>query len=312
MDETKRQTGMDEAERVGDEQTPTVEESPTVDATPENSGREQDTALANDTAAKAAALEGERCGTTAKAAALEGERCGTTAKAAALESERCAIAANPGGEDTAATETTETHARPVSDVANLSAEMRELVERMLTEGATFEDIYDAVNERGVPVTLQAIQNCYRGSLELQKRRIQFQVERAEILKASLANPDSADAQLANAAMLTGLQSLSRKDAGMSLRDAVRSTLERRNLMLRRDLLRMKIAREEEEKRFRKTRLAAEVAKLDLTREKIHQLREMLKRQGKSNTLGPEAMEKIQEIYGLLRIPVIPRDVEPCG
>ena len=40
---------------------------------------------------------------------------------------------------------------------------------MLVEGATFEDICDAVNDCGAPLTLQAVQNLYRGSLELQKR-----------------------------------------------------------------------------------------------------------------------------------------------
>jgi len=235
----------------------------------------------------------------------EAGKGGGPAKAAALEGERCAPRANDGN-----TAVTGRPSRPVSDVADLPAELRELVERMLIEGATFEDVYEAVNERGVPVTLQALQNLYRGSLELQKRRIQFQIERAQILKESLAHPESADAQLAYAAMLTGLQSLSRKDGGMSLRDAVRGTLERRNIMLRRDLLRMRIAREEEEKRFRKTRLHAELLKLQLTRTKLGQLQRDLKAQGKNKTLGPEAMEKIQEIYGLLRIPVVPRDVEP--
>jgi hypothetical protein len=200
-------------------------------------------------------------------------------------------------------------ARLVNDTANLPAELRELAERMLVEGATFEDVHESVNERGVPVTLQAVQNLYRGDLELQKRRIEYQVERAQTLTAALADPDSADAQLAHAAMLTGLQSLQRKDTSMSLRDAVRSTLERRNILLKRDLLRMRIAREEEEKRFRKTRLHAEILKLRLTRTKLGQLQREIQKQGKNPTLGPEAMEKIQEIYGLLQIPVVPRDVE---
>ncbi len=207
---------------------------------------------------------------------------------------------------------TEPSARPVNDAAQLPAALRELAERMLIEGATFEDVYEAVNERGVPVTLQAIQNFYRGDLGLQKRRIEFQLERAQILTKALSDPDSADAQLAYAAMLTGLQSLQRKDTGMSLRDAVRSTLERRNIMLKRDLLRMRIAREEEEKRFRKTRLHAELLKLRLTRTKLGQLQREMQKQSKNGTLGPETMEKIQEIYGLLQIPVIPRDVEPAG
>jgi Bacteriophage Mu, Gp27 len=201
------------------------------------------------------------------------------------------------------------HATPVSDVAKLPAGLRELVERMLVEGATFEDVYEAVNERGVHVTLQAIQSRYRSDLELQKRRIQFQAERARVLTEALGDPDSSDAQLAYAAMLTGLQSLSRKDGGLTLRDAVKGTMERRNILLKRDLLRMQIAREEEDKRFRKTRLHAEILKLQLTKTKLAQLQRELKRYENSSTLGRVAMEKIQEIYGLLQIPVIPRDIE---
>jgi len=199
--------------------------------------------------------------------------------------------------------------RPISDVDGLPAEMRELVERMLVEGATFEDVCDAVNDRGVPLTLQAVQNRYRSDLELQKRRIEFQSERARVLTEALGDPDSSDAQLAYAAMLTGLQSLTRKEGGLSLRDAVKGTMERRNIMLKRDLLRMRIKREEEEKRFRKTRLHAEILKLRLTRAKLVQLERELKKPENSSTLGRVAMEKIQEIYGLLQIPVIPRDVE---
>lgn len=197
----------------------------------------------------------------------------------------------------------------VSDVAKLPAELRSLVERMLVEGATFEDVYDAVNDRGVPLTLQAIQNRYRSDLELQKRRIEFQAERARVLTQALGDPDSSDAQLAYAAMLTGLQRLSRKEGGLSLRDAVKGTMERRNIMLKRDLLRMQVEREKEDKRFRKTRLHAEILKMRLTRAKLVQLERELKKPENSSTLGRVALEKIQEIYGLLQIPVIPRDVE---
>src|ERR1051326_7751268 len=83
-------------------------------------------------------------------------------------------------------------ARPVTDVAKLPAELRELVERMLVEGATFEDICDAVNDCGAPLTLQAVQNLYRGSLELQKRRIVFQVERARARTEVRGDPESCD------------------------------------------------------------------------------------------------------------------------
>ncbi|TAM79170.1 MAG: hypothetical protein EPN47_19370 [Acidobacteria bacterium] len=197
----------------------------------------------------------------------------------------------------------------MTDVLKLPAGLRELVERMLVEGATFEDVCDSVNERGVPLTLQAIQNRYRGDLDLQKRRIEFQVERARALTEALGDPESSDAQLAYAAMLTGLQSLNRKDGTLSLKEAVKGSMERRNLLLKRDLLRMQIAREEQEKGFRRTRLYAEMLKVRLTKAKLAQLQQELKKHENSSTLGRVAMEKIQEIYGLLQIPVIPKDAD---
>ena len=200
-------------------------------------------------------------------------------------------------------------ARPVTDVAKLPAELRELVERMLVEGATFEDIYDAVNERGVPLTLQAVQNLYRGSLELQKRRIVFQVERAQALTEALGDPESSDAQLAYAAMLTGLQSLNRKDGSISVKDAAKASMERRNLLLKHELLRIQIEREEQEKRFRRMRIYTEMLKVRLMRAKMVQLRRELAKHENSGTLGRVAMEKIQEIYGLLQIPAVPREAD---
>ena len=199
--------------------------------------------------------------------------------------------------------------RPVSDAAKLPAEMRALMERMLVEGATFEDVYDALRERGVPVTLQAVQNRYRGDLELQKRRIEFQSERARVLVGALDDPDSSDAQLAHAALLTGLQALSRDGREMTVKDAVKVLLERRNSKLKHELLQMKMRREKEEQRFRKTRRHAEFMKLQLARVRLAQLQRELKKSENRSTLGPVALEKIQEIYGLLQIPVIPRDVE---
>jgi hypothetical protein len=116
-------------------------------------------------------------------------------------------------------------AKPVTDAAELPDELRELAERMLIEGATFEDVHEAVNERlGPNMTLQAIQNLYRGNIDLQKQRIQCQLERAQELRESFAHPESAEAQLANAAILMGLQNLTRKGADLTLRDSMRARL----------------------------------------------------------------------------------------
>ena len=199
--------------------------------------------------------------------------------------------------------------RAVTEVAKLPVELRELVERMLVEGATFEDICDAINERGEPLTLQAVQNLYRGSMELQKRRIVFQVERARALTEALGDPESADAQLAHAAMLAGLQSLNRKDGSISVKDAAKASMERRNLLLKHELLRIQIEREEQEKRFRRMRIYTEMLKTRLLRAKLVQLRRELAKHENSGVLGRVAMEKIQEIYGLLQVPVVPREAD---
>jgi hypothetical protein len=200
--------------------------------------------------------------------------------------------------------------RPLNDFTELAAELRELAERMLIEGATFEDVQEALNERGAPVTLQAVQNFFRGNLDVQKRRIEFQLERARILKEAFAFPESAEAQLANAAILTGLQRLSRRGADFSVKDSVRARLECENLTLKRSLAQLKIDRELEDRRLRKTKLHSELIKWQLARVKLQQLRRDLMREKKTKGLGPEALEKIQEIYGLLRIPVVARDPDP--
>jgi hypothetical protein len=86
-------------------------------------------------------------------------------------------------------------------------------------------------------------------------------------------------------------------------------MERRNLLMKRDLLRMQIEREEQEKRFRRMRIYTEMLKVRLMRIKLVQLRRELQKHENSGTLGRVAMEKIQEIYGLLQIPTVPREAD---
>lgn len=197
---------------------------------------------------------------------------------------------------------------PLNDARELPAELRELVDRMMTEGATFEDVYEALAERGGPLlSLQGIQNYYRGNLDVQRRRVQYQVERARQLRDSFANPESAEAQLAQAAILTGLQCLTRKGSQMTVRETLQASMMRENLQLKRRLAHIKVQRDSEDERYRRTKHQAEMAKLHFLKLKIQQLRRLLLQEGKDKVLGPEAMEKIQEIYGVLRLPVAPRD-----
>ena len=127
------------------------------------------------------------------------------------------------------------------DAGQLPPAKQPLVEELLVEGATFEDVVEAANEgEGPKVTQRAVEHFFRTNLEIQKRRVQRLVEKAEALKASLhADPNSAEAKLAEAALLTGLMRLSRDGAELSLKDAVSLRMQRDNLRLRQRILHMK-------------------------------------------------------------------------
>ena len=195
-----------------------------------------------------------------------------------------------------------------ADVATLPADLRQLVEQMLTDGGTFEDVVDAVAERGGPsVTLSAVENFFRGNLTLQQERVRRQVETARALKQALGKSGSGQARLAEAALLTGLMRLSRKGSELNLKDAMRERLERENLSLKQRLLRLQVRKAVQDQEFARAHIRAELAKWQLTKIRIAELQRTLDTEGKQAKLGPETMLKIQEIYGLVISPPAPPD-----
>jgi hypothetical protein len=190
-----------------------------------------------------------------------------------------------------------------ANVAELPADLRRLVEQMLTNGATFEDVVDAVAERGGPgVSLSAVENFFRGNLALQQERVRRQVATAQALKKALGGSGSGQARLAEAALLTGLLRLSRKGSELNLKDAMRERIECENLGLKRQLLRLRVRKAVQDQQFARAHIRAELAKWQLTKSRIAELRRTLETGGKKANLGPETMQKIQEIYGLVISP----------
>ena len=128
-----------------------------------------------------------------------------------------------------------------NDVADLDPKLQKLVGQMLVEGATIEDVVEAVNERGGDgITLSAVQNYFQGNLDIQKRRVQRLVENAEALLATVdKDPKSAEAQLARATFLTGYSRVHRNASLITPRDAERSRIERENLTLKHQILIMR-------------------------------------------------------------------------
>ena len=188
-------------------------------------------------------------------------------------------------------------------VAELPADLRQLVEQMLTDGATFEDVVDAVAERGGDgVTLGAVENFFRGNLTLQQERVRRQVATAQALKKAVGRSGSGQARLAEAALLTGLMRLSRKGSELNLKDAMRERIERENLSLKRQLLRLRVRKAVQDQEFARAHFRADLAKWQLSKARIADLRRTLETEGKQAKLGPETMQKIQEIYGLVISP----------
>lgn len=198
--------------------------------------------------------------------------------------------------------------RPRNEVGDLPPRLRQLVERLLVEGATFEDTVEAVNERGKEgVTLQAVRDYFRSHLELQQRRIQRQMETAQALTKALRHPRSGQAKLAQAIMLTGLMGVSRREAAFGVKDAMSTKLQRENLGLRQQLLLLKVRKEIKDQKYAEARLRNELARWELTRGHIEVLKQQLAKTGEESKLGPETLQKIREIYGLIAEPVTPQE-----
>jgi hypothetical protein len=195
-----------------------------------------------------------------------------------------------------------------TDVANLPAEQQEFVVRMLVEGATFEDVVDAIRERGpATITQQAVENFFRGNLDLQKRRVLHQVERAHALMATLGNPETAEGRLARAALFTGFMQLHRDTADVTPREADNARLARENLKLKQQVLLLRRQNLMQERAYKRARTRFIQLKVQKLKGELYQLQRALKAAGAQRWLGPEAFQRIQEIYGLISEPFVPEE-----
>ena len=96
--------------------------------------------------------------------------------------------------------------------------------------------------------------------------------------------------------------LSRKGSELNLKDAMRERIEYENLGLRQQLLRLRVRKAVQDQQFARAHIRAEMAKWQLTKARIAELQRTLETGGKQANLGPETMQKIQEIYGLVISP----------
>ncbi len=194
----------------------------------------------------------------------------------------------------------QTTPRVVSRVGELSSEAQKTLREMLVGGATFEDAVDAVSDLGGDrITARAVEKHFRSDLNLQADRIRRQVETARKLKQALTRPRSGYTELAEAVLITGLMGLRKRDEATHLQRAIRVKDQQENQRLKKDMCRLRERQFELDARVLDARLRSEKAKIELLGAKILQLKQAVEGDHRDHALGPETIQRIQEIYGLV-------------
>ena len=188
-------------------------------------------------------------------------------------------------------------------------ECRELVEELLVAGLAVEDIAEAVAAQGgPPLTDGAILAHFRTHAHLQKERIAETAAGAAKLREALGNPEADDGlvQLANSALMVGYMGLTKKRSNsITIKDAECIRLTRENHKIRRRLLRLQEAGQKRENTLASKKLRYEDVKYDTALEKLKLLRKQFRLLMEEGKLDPATLDKIREIYGIIRQPFIP-------
>ena len=188
---------------------------------------------------------------------------------------------------------------PVKDPIASDGTLRELVDKLLTEGSTFEDVVEAANRLIPPgVTLNAVKTYFQGNRKLQADRVHYMVETSESVLKGLGDPESAEARLAKAAILTGLMNLHQDTPQLSLKDAEHARIEQANLNLKHRLVVVQRDKARQALQYSKERTRLLVLAQEKVTEQIAILQQDAKRQQAGEPLGPAMLQRIQQIYGL--------------
>jgi hypothetical protein len=194
----------------------------------------------------------------------------------------------------------------LTDVKDLHLDVQKLVYKLLIEGSTFEDVVETINERGGDgITLNAVQNYFQGDAELQAKRVRHLIHSADALLSSVGkNPRSAEAQLARATFLTGYLRVRRDASLITPKEAEHNRMERENLSLKRKILVMQKEKAVQELKYSHARTRMILLSQEKLKEEILKLQQEAKGHRAGEPLGPEMLERIQQLYGLACQPLL--------
>ena len=184
----------------------------------------------------------------------------------------------------------------LTDFTQLPDLIKREAERLLTNGFTFEEVTEWINQRHAPekpdepkgITLSAVQDYFRDNLDIQRRRVLRMQEVSKELKKHLAHEDdprTALADLADAVFLTGIMGLHNAGAEFHVRDAQRHFLDRERL--------------HQQGRMTDAKLTTEELRQDHLRKKLRDLEGAIRQETGGRQLRRGTLRRIREIYGLL-------------
>jgi len=188
----------------------------------------------------------------------------------------------------------------VNDVKELASGLIGLVDKMLEEGSTFEDVVEGVNARGgQQITLNVVKTHFQEDRGLQTRRALRQVEDTEALLASLGkDPQSAEARLARATFLTGYSRVNRNASVVTPREAARYRMECDNLNLKHQILMLQKTKAKQDLDYSRARTnLLQITQAKMQGEILRLERELTAHRA-GDPIGPEVLQQIRQLYGL--------------
>lgn len=188
------------------------------------------------------------------------------------------------------------------DFDSLDVDTKNLIKKWLVEGAPFEDVVERVAEPGkVTITQRAVEHYFRSNPAVQTERIINQTKAADELVKALHDPKSAEAKLARSVLVMGLSGLNRGEDASRVRHALQVMKEQKDERFKEADAQRKEAKFGIEEQESQIRVQSLQAKLQVATLQLGRLKQSIEKQGKDKSLGPEILQQINEIYGLVTV-----------
>ena len=185
------------------------------------------------------------------------------------------------------------------DLDDATPEVLAKVRQLLVNGNTFEDTVAILAGSGKAiVTLPAVKNHYRSHLDIQEERINRQLGAADTLKKALKDPSCAQGRLAEAVLLTGLMGVNDKTEAAGVPNAMRVQSEQDSFRLKSDMARVQTRKLQADVQLLRIKLKYEQERVQRMEQRSEEVKQALQ-DGVGPGMKPEAIQRIQEIYGLL-------------